>query len=250
MLMDSGADGNFMDTELVSQLHLNSVPIQNPLEALAITCAPLVHITRHPSEREAMNKYIQESLAAGIIRPSSSPAGAGFFFVGKEDGGLRPCIDYRGINAITAEASEEPAERDTILPSHCWVVAALWDIEALVQSARWKAVATVQLQNTCAHVSSSLVRPLGHCADLEVPALYNLALTGNLPRAHSQFRSRALFDRPLVLRVRHSTFTLPILLSTLSVTFPTKAPYILRWSSKHSFVTMPLWARRKSNGLL
>ncbi|KAJ8349543.1 hypothetical protein SKAU_G00246730 [Synaphobranchus kaupii] len=33
-----------------------------------------------------------------------------------------------------AEASEEPAERDTILSSHCWVAAAVWDIEALV---RW-----------------------------------------------------------------------------------------------------------------
>ena len=52
-------------------------------------------------EREAMEKYLEESLAAGIIRPSSSPAGAGFFFVGKRDGTLRPCIDYRGINAMT-----------------------------------------------------------------------------------------------------------------------------------------------------
>uniref|UniRef100_A0A3B3H4X2 Gypsy retrotransposon integrase-like protein 1 n=1 Tax=Oryzias latipes TaxID=8090 RepID=A0A3B3H4X2_ORYLA len=54
-----------------------------------------------PPEREAMDNYLQESLQAGIIRPSSSPAGAGFFFVGKRDGGLRPCIDYRGLNNIT-----------------------------------------------------------------------------------------------------------------------------------------------------
>ena len=52
-------------------------------------------------EREAMEKYLSESLEAGIIRPSSSPAGAGFFFVGKKDGSLRPCIDYQGINDIT-----------------------------------------------------------------------------------------------------------------------------------------------------
>ena len=48
-----------------------------------------------------MVDYIQSSLATGIIRPSSSPAGAGFFFVGKNDKSLRPCIDYRGLNNIT-----------------------------------------------------------------------------------------------------------------------------------------------------
>ena len=35
--------------------------------------------------------------------PTSSPAGAGFFFVGKKDGSLRPCIDYRGLNEITVK---------------------------------------------------------------------------------------------------------------------------------------------------
>ena len=45
-----------------------------------------------------MEEYIGESLAAGIIRPSSSPVGAGFFFVSKKDRTLRPCIDYRGLN--------------------------------------------------------------------------------------------------------------------------------------------------------
>lgn len=53
-----------------------------------------------PSERDSMKKYISDSLAAEIIRPSSLPAGAGFFFEGKKDGSLRPCIDYRGLNEI------------------------------------------------------------------------------------------------------------------------------------------------------
>ncbi|CAN2389487.1 multicellular organism development, partial [Pristimantis euphronides] len=52
-------------------------------------------------ERQAMKEYIQESLKKGHIRPSTSPLGAGFFFVGKKDGGLRPCVDYRGLNDIT-----------------------------------------------------------------------------------------------------------------------------------------------------
>ncbi|KAK3542068.1 hypothetical protein QTP86_011365 [Hemibagrus guttatus] len=48
-----------------------------------------------------MEDYIEGALAMGHIRPSTSPEAAGFFFVGKKDGGLRPCIDYRGLNAIT-----------------------------------------------------------------------------------------------------------------------------------------------------
>ncbi|KAL0158889.1 hypothetical protein M9458_046965 [Cirrhinus mrigala] len=52
-------------------------------------------------ESEPMKKYIEEELAKGFIRPSTSPATAGFFFVKKKDGTLRPCIDYRGLNDIT-----------------------------------------------------------------------------------------------------------------------------------------------------
>lgn len=54
-------------------------------------------------ERESMEIYIKDSLTAGIIRPSSSPVGAGFFFVSKKDKSLRPCIDYRGLNDITVK---------------------------------------------------------------------------------------------------------------------------------------------------
>lgn len=48
-----------------------------------------------------METYLKDSLAAGIIRPSASPLGAGFFFVAKKDKTLRPCIDFRGLNNIT-----------------------------------------------------------------------------------------------------------------------------------------------------
>lgn len=54
-------------------------------------------------ENEAMEKYISSSLVAGIIHPSSSPAGAGVFFVDKKDKILRPCIDYHGLNEITVK---------------------------------------------------------------------------------------------------------------------------------------------------
>ncbi|KAK3544072.1 hypothetical protein QTP86_000978 [Hemibagrus guttatus] len=52
-------------------------------------------------ESKAMEDYIEGALAAGHIRPSTSLATVGFFFVEKKDGGLRPCIDYRGLNGIT-----------------------------------------------------------------------------------------------------------------------------------------------------
>ncbi|KAL0183843.1 hypothetical protein M9458_019539, partial [Cirrhinus mrigala] len=55
------------------------------------------------AESEAMQRYIQEELAKGFITPSTSPASAGFFFVKKKDGGLRPCIDYRGLNEVTVK---------------------------------------------------------------------------------------------------------------------------------------------------
>lgn len=47
--------------------------------------------------------WIPSALAAGLIRLSSSPAGAGFFFVKKKDSSLRPCIDYRGLNDISTK---------------------------------------------------------------------------------------------------------------------------------------------------
>ncbi|CAJ0931776.1 unnamed protein product [Ranitomeya imitator] len=54
-------------------------------------------------EYAAMRSYVKESLEKGHIRPSSSPLGAGFFFVAKKDGSLRPCIDYRLLNKITVK---------------------------------------------------------------------------------------------------------------------------------------------------
>ena len=78
-------------------------PYDCAIDLLPGTCPPRGRLfPLSAPERLAMEQYIQESLASGFIRPSSSPAGAGFFFVGKKDGGLRPCIDYRGLNKITA----------------------------------------------------------------------------------------------------------------------------------------------------
>ncbi len=68
------------------------------------TCPPRGRLfSLSAPERASMEEYINKALDSGFIRPSTSPAGAGFFFVGKKDGSLRPCIDYRGLNRITVK---------------------------------------------------------------------------------------------------------------------------------------------------
>ncbi|KAK3560394.1 hypothetical protein QTP86_008482 [Hemibagrus guttatus] len=57
-----------------------------------------VYPLSHP-ETQAMEDYIEEALSSGFIRPSTSPAAAGFFFVEKKDGGLCLCIDYRDLRS-------------------------------------------------------------------------------------------------------------------------------------------------------
>lgn len=49
-------------------------------------------------EQKAMKVYIEEALKQGFIHPLTSPGGTSFF-VGKKDGGLRPCIDYWVLNS-------------------------------------------------------------------------------------------------------------------------------------------------------
>lgn len=66
-----------------------SVPPHTPIYALSTT------------EEEILAEYIKFALKKGWIRPSKSPAGAPVFFVPKENGGFRLCVDYRRLNKVT-----------------------------------------------------------------------------------------------------------------------------------------------------
>ncbi len=103
----SSVPENFHDLALVLCNHHAPSLLLHPPYDCAIDLWPraplpssrLYNLSR--PEQEAMERYIHASLAAGIIRPTSSPVGAGFFFVDKKDATLRPCIAFRGFNNIT-----------------------------------------------------------------------------------------------------------------------------------------------------
>ncbi|KAF4613415.1 hypothetical protein G7Y89_g15472 [Cudoniella acicularis] len=70
-------------------LELGSQPLYRPIYALS------------EKELEVLREYLNASMAKGWIRRSTSPAGAPIIFVPKKGGGLRLCVDYRGLNRIT-----------------------------------------------------------------------------------------------------------------------------------------------------
>ncbi|KAJ1037502.1 hypothetical protein NDA10_005089 [Ustilago hordei] len=56
-----------------------------------------------PKEMSELRRYLDENLEKGFIRPSKSLAQSPVLFVPKKDGGLRLCVDYRGLNEITVK---------------------------------------------------------------------------------------------------------------------------------------------------
>ena len=59
----------------------------------------------NPLQTEEADKYIEENLIKGFIRPSKSPAAYPVLFQKKKDGSLRFCVDYRKLNEVTIKDS-------------------------------------------------------------------------------------------------------------------------------------------------
>jgi hypothetical protein len=67
-----------------------------------------------PKELAELKIHLKELLDKGYIHPSSSPWGYTVFLVKKKDQSLRPCVDYRPLNAVTIK-NKYPLPRIDIL---------------------------------------------------------------------------------------------------------------------------------------
>jgi hypothetical protein len=56
-----------------------------------------------PAEQVELDKWLEENLAKGYLRPSKSPMASPVFFIKKKDGKLRLVQDYRRLNKITIQ---------------------------------------------------------------------------------------------------------------------------------------------------
>ncbi|KAL0199846.1 hypothetical protein M9458_003033, partial [Cirrhinus mrigala] len=132
-------------------------------------------------EQLAMEEYVAEGLRSGNIRPSSSPAAAGFFFVKKKDGGLRPCVDYRGLNQITVK-NRHPlplinTALDALSGAHFFTkldLRSTYNLVRIREGDEWK---------------TAFITPTGHCETLVMP--FGLC---NSPAAFQHFINDVLRD--------------------------------------------------------
>jgi hypothetical protein len=90
------------DIEFVTELQPGTTPISK-------------RAYRMPPKKPAeLKSQLQELLDKGFIRPSSSPWGCPGLFIKKKDGGLRLCVDYRPLNAVTIK-NKYPLPRIDVL---------------------------------------------------------------------------------------------------------------------------------------
>jgi hypothetical protein len=87
--------------DILPEHRLYDIPI-NLIENATLPRPKGIYHLSAPESKE-LDIYIRDMLSKGFIRPSQSNIAAGIFFVSKPGGGLRPCVDYRELNAITVK---------------------------------------------------------------------------------------------------------------------------------------------------
>jgi hypothetical protein len=91
-----------IDVEFVNELKPGTTPISRRSYRMP------------PNELAELKTQLQDLLAKGFIRPSSSPWGYPAIFVKKKDQTLRMCVDYRPLNEVTIK-NKYPLPRIDIL---------------------------------------------------------------------------------------------------------------------------------------
>ena len=85
---------------------LRKEPGRTDMAKLVINTGDHAPVSSHPYRiaprwREEVKCQIDQLLLLGIIQPSTSPWSSSVVTVKKKDGGIRICIDFRAVNAIT-----------------------------------------------------------------------------------------------------------------------------------------------------
>jgi len=86
------------DILLKHETHDHAIHLKEGAQAPAFALYGMSH-----NEAQELRRYLDENLGKGFIRASRSEAAAPVLFVKKAEEGLRFCVDYRGLNAITVK---------------------------------------------------------------------------------------------------------------------------------------------------
>jgi hypothetical protein len=77
-------------------VHDHSIPL------VPRSLPPNIRLYRHPfSQKNEIEKMVQELLTAGVIHPSTSPYSSPVVMVMKKEGSWRMCPDFRALNKLT-----------------------------------------------------------------------------------------------------------------------------------------------------